>query len=62
MTRDELMAAVEAAKAETREALQLVYNSLNQGQQKKLLKEENIKILFDRYKVEYGQEVLESAE
>jgi hypothetical protein len=55
MTREELMAAVEAAKAETREALQLVYDSLNQGQQKKLLKQDGVKALFDRYKVEYKQ-------
>lgn len=32
MTRDELMAAVEAAKTETKTALQLVYDELNKGQ------------------------------
>lgn len=62
MIRYELMAAVEAAKAETREALQLVYDSLNYGQQKKLLEQDGVKALFDRYKIEYGQEALESAE
>lgn len=54
MTKSELTAAVEAAKTETRSALQTVYDSLNQGQQKKLLKEEAVKELFDRYGVEYS--------
>ena len=36
---------------ETKEALQLVYDSLNNGQQKKLLKDEDVKALFDRYGV-----------
>ncbi len=35
--------------AETREALQTVYDALNQGQQKKLLKDETVKALFDKY-------------
>ena len=39
--------------SETRDALQLVFDSLNQGQQKKLLKEENVKALFDLYGVVY---------
>lgn len=56
MTRDELMAAVEAAKAETREALQTVYDTLNQGQQKKLVKDEKVKALFDLYGVAYEGE------
>lgn len=42
----------EALVAETKDALQLVYDSLNQGQQNKLLKEEAIKELFERYGVE----------
>ena len=36
MTKKELIAAVENAKAETKNALQTVYDALNQGQQKKL--------------------------
>ena len=43
----------EAVYSETQAALQLVYDSLNQGQQKKLLKEESVKELFDRYGVDY---------
>ena len=40
---------------ETKTALQTVYDALNQGQQKKILKEESVKELFDRYGVEYTQ-------
>ena len=40
---------------ETKVALQTVYDALNQGQQKKILKEESVKELFDRYGVEYNQ-------
>ena len=40
---------------ETKVALQTVYDALNQGQQKKILKEESVKELFDRYGVEYTQ-------
>jgi hypothetical protein len=54
MKKSELIAAVEVAKTETRNALQTVYDSLNQGQQKKILKEEAVKELFDRYGVEYS--------
>ena len=36
---------------DTKSALQLIYNSLNQGQQKKILKNEQVKALFDRYGV-----------
>lgn len=55
MTKKELTAAVEKAKAETRGALQTVYDALNQGQQKKIVKEEAVKALFDRYGVEYSE-------
>jgi hypothetical protein len=51
MNKDALNKAVEACKAETREALQTVYDELNNGQQKKLLKNEAIKALFERYGV-----------
>lgn len=40
---------------ETKQALQLVFDELNNGQQKKLLKEESIVELFDRYGVEYEE-------
>ena len=41
--------------SDTKEALQLVYDTLNQGQQKKLLKDEKVKALFDRYGVAYSE-------
>ena len=45
--------AVNAAREETRSALQTVYDALNQGQQKKILKDESVKRLFDLYGVKY---------
>lgn len=53
MTKAELKVAVEAAKTETRTALQTVYDALNQGQQKKIIKDEKVKAKFDLYGVEY---------
>ena len=53
MNRAELNEKTDLVIATTREALQLVYDTLNQGQQKKLLKEDAVKELFDRYGVEY---------
>lgn len=52
MRKDKLTAAVDDAKAETRNALQTVYEALNQGQQKKILKDEKVKAVFDLYGVE----------
>ncbi len=40
---------------ETKVALKTVYDTLNQGQQKKLVKDETVKALFDRYGVEYTE-------
>lgn len=53
MNKDTLTNAVENCKAETKSALQTVFDSLNQGQQNKLLKDETVKALFDRYGVDY---------
>ena len=53
MTKHELETKTDAVVNETRLALQTVYDSLNQGQQKKILKEEAVKTLFDRYGVSY---------
>ena len=53
MKKHELNNAVSAAKAETCAALQTVYDSLNKGQQQKLVKDEEVKALFDRYGVKY---------
>ena len=53
MKKTELTQAVEAAKAETKTALQTVYDALNHGQQQKIVKDEKVKALFDLYGVEY---------
>lgn len=55
MKKTELTAAVETAKAETRNALQIVYDSLNHGQQKQIVKDEAVKKLFDLYEVAYDE-------
>ena len=55
MTKAELNAAVQAAKAETREAMQTMYDALNKGQQKQIVKNEKVKKLFDLYGVEYSE-------
>lgn len=38
---------------ELKTALETIYAALNQGQRKQLLKNEKVKALFDRYKIEY---------
>ena len=35
-------------------ALQTMYDALNQGQQKQIVKDEKVKALFDLYGVKYG--------
>lgn len=56
MKKQMLEAAVTAAKNETKDALQTVFDALNQGQQKKIVKNERVKALFDLFGVEYGEE------
>ena len=53
MNKTTLNEAVAKCKDETRVALQTVYDTLNQGQQKKIVKNEAVKALFDLYGVEY---------
>ena len=53
MTKEKLTQAVEKCKANTKEALQTMYDALNQGQQKQIVKDEKVKALFDLYGVEY---------
>ena len=51
------MTMLERAQAvydETKTALQTVYDSLNHGQKKQIVKVEEVKVLFDRYEVDYG--------
>ena len=53
MSKGKWTEAAEEVKLSTKDALQLVYDALNQGQQKKLLKEPEVKALFDFYGVAY---------
>lgn len=53
MTKEQLTNAVDVTMQTTKDALQTVYDSLNNGQQKKILKDEKVKALFDLYGVEY---------
>lgn len=51
MKKIELVRKTDVLINETRNALQTVYDALNQGQQKKILKDEKVAELFERYKV-----------
>lgn len=53
MTKNELKQKTDKAVTETKDALQTVYDALNQGQQKQIVKDEAVKALFDRYGVQY---------
>ena len=55
MKKSKLNTAVAEAKSEVKTALQTVYDALNQGQQKKIVKDEAVKALFDLYGVEYTE-------
>ena len=54
MLKTELNQAVENFLAQTREALQTVYDARNHGQQNQIIKDEKVKALFDLYGVVYG--------
>ena len=47
-----LLDKVIAYNLEIKTALLIMYNALNQGQRKKILKNEKVKTLFERYGVE----------
>lgn len=55
MKRQDLFNRVAAFKSETQVALQTMYDALNKGQQKKIVKNENVKALFDKYGVTYTE-------
>lgn len=52
LTIMELSIAVEKCKMETKSALELIFSNLNHGQTQKLLKNQEIKELVDRYNVQ----------
>lgn len=51
----ELREQVIAYNTEVKAALQAVYNDLNQGQRKKLLRNPAIRAMFERYGVEIDE-------
>ena len=53
MKKNELTQKTKEVINETQIALQTMYDALNQGQQKKIIKNEEVKVLFDRYGVVY---------
>lgn len=55
ITKKQLQANVDKVKNETKTALQTIYDALNHGQQKKIIKNAEVKALFDRYGVEYEE-------
>lgn len=59
MKKEDLKNKTEAVVNETRDALQTMYDALNPGQQKQIVKDEKVKALFDRYGVTYEQEAEE---
>lgn len=55
ISKDKLKINVGKTKGETKTALQAMYDNLNQGQRKKIIKNAAVKALFDRYGVEYEE-------
>ena len=53
MRKQKLTEAVTAHKTETKDALQLLFDNINKGQQKQIVKREEIKKLFDKYGVRH---------
>ena len=51
ISRKKLRDNVDKTKSDTKSALRLIFDSLNQGQQKKLLKNEEVHALLKRYGV-----------
>ena len=56
MKKIELKEKTEAVINETKTALQTMYNALNHGQQKQIIKNVEVKALFDRYGVSYTKQ------
>ena len=54
ISKNKLQENVGKVKDDTKSALQTMYDALNQGQQKKIIKNADVKALFDRYGVEYS--------
>lgn len=52
----DLYLAVEHAQEEAREALQLLWDNVNKGQKKQILKVPEVVEMFDRFGVQYKDE------
>ena len=52
MTKKELRQKTDAVMQDTKAALQTVYDALNQGQKKKITKDQAVLEIFERYGVE----------
>jgi hypothetical protein len=52
---NELKEKVLAYNKELKSALETIYSELNNGQQKKLLKSDKVKALFDKYGISYKE-------
>ena len=55
MKNIELKEKTTAVVVDIRTALQTMYDALNPGQRKKIVKNEAVKALFDRYGVNYAK-------
>lgn len=53
MKKSELFGKTEQVKNDTKSALQTLWDNINKGQQKQIIKRKEIKELFERYGVEY---------
>lgn len=51
VSKEQLTNAVNTTKSETTASLQIVFDNLNKGQQQKLLKNEDVLLIFNRYNV-----------
>lgn len=51
ISKEKLQENVNSVKAETKAALGLIYSTLNQGQQKKIVKNPEVKALLIKYGV-----------
>ena len=56
MNKSKLIKAISNRKTTTKEALQLLWNNVNKGQKKQILKNQEVKDMFDLYHVDYEEE------
>lgn len=53
VTKQKLASGLRKAKDETRESLQLLWDNVNKGQKKQILKNPEVKAMLDRFGVVY---------